>query len=113
MALIRRKLKASSDPQAMRFFMGELSYQNGTPENIRDRVSLFFLEYDIKISRHGDTAQRWANCREEVIKAWIAKAPGTRPPYWWQHDAPGKRRKGETEREFLQRHGLLIAADDT
>ena len=29
-----------------------------------------------------------ATARDEILKEWIATAPGTRPVHWWRFDAP-------------------------
>jgi hypothetical protein len=114
MGKLRRRLKVASDPYAIRYFMGELVHQyKTTPENYKDQVASLFLGCPNMVHRLGTPLERWENCKVEVLRLWIAKAPGTRPPHWWDHDAPGKRKKGESERKFLERHGLLLAADDT
>jgi hypothetical protein len=38
-------------------------------------------------------AAAWAAHREEIIAAWADDHPGTRPLYWWRHDAPELRRR--------------------
>lgn len=30
----------------------------------------------------------WDEMRDEVLEAWIAEKPGTRPQHWWMYDAP-------------------------
>lgn len=35
-----------------------------------------------------DCPTPWEQCRETVLADWIRKFPGTRPSYWWDHDAP-------------------------
>ena len=32
--------------------------------------------------------EEWRACREALLEAWIAEAPGTRPHGWWLFDAP-------------------------
>ncbi len=49
----------------------------------------------------------WEAVKAELLPAWIREHPGTRPFAWWELDAPDPRDPGETEAEFLRRHGLL------
>jgi hypothetical protein len=48
---------------------------------------LFVLDSPTDGGRHtrGDV---WAAVRDELLAAWIAERPGTRPWAWWLHDAP-------------------------
>jgi hypothetical protein len=64
----------------------------------------------------------WRIHEEKLLRLWIegwlpaatAKftgftdpgRPGTRPPGWWKHRAPEPRRRGESERKYLDRLGL-------
>lgn len=34
----------------------------------------------------------WEQLRDEIMEAWIAERPGTRPWAWWEWDAPERRR---------------------
>ena len=36
--------------------------------------------------------QAWDELRDEILPAWIAEHPGTRPYAWWVFDAPEPRR---------------------
>lgn len=49
----------------------------------------------------------WNAYRRVVLAWWVQHHPGTRPPLWWRFDAPGQRRRGESELAFLRRRGLL------
>ena len=49
----------------------------------------------------------WADVEAELLPAWIADHPGTRPWAWWEEEAPGRRGEGESELDFLKRHNLL------
>jgi hypothetical protein len=51
------------------------------PENNFDA---WILKYD----HDGKTKQLWESHRESVIAEHVKESPGTRPPLWWQHDAP-------------------------
>lgn len=89
--------------------------------------------------------EAWEDLRDELLPAWIAENPGTRPWAWWKFDAPEPRRRiqrvltpdeqqrvrkhsgdaaleqysrylkgsplNEPERDFLERNGLLTAAE--
>jgi hypothetical protein len=52
-------------------------------------------------------ADQWEECRAEVLAGWVREKPGTRPSTWWRLDAPEPRPEGESEAEYLERHGLL------
>jgi len=53
----------------------------------------------------------WCDHRERIIAEHIAEFPGTRPPQWWQRDAPEALDTDETEAAYLARHGLLSAEE--
>ena len=36
--------------------------------------------------------QAWEEFRDELLPAWIAEHPGSRPHAWWLYDAPERRR---------------------
>ena len=49
---------------------------------------------------------------EPSMKPWTfvpTPNPGERPWAWWQFDAPEPLPEGETERHYLERHGLIDA----
>ncbi len=39
---------------------------------------------------HGQVREDWELVREELLAEWIARAPGTRPWGWWEHEQPKK-----------------------
>src|SRR5262245_43132117 len=43
-----------------------------------DRAERYFVKYD----------ELWPSVRERILEDWIRERPGTRPSYWWLHDAP-------------------------
>lgn len=53
----------------------------------------------------------WAEVRDELLPQWIREKPGTRPFGWWRDEAPELRGEGETELDYLRRHGLLTSAE--
>jgi hypothetical protein len=55
--------------------------------------------------------QFWAEHCERVVGHHIRRHPGTRPDRWWEFSAPGPRRKGESEYDYLERHGLLLPSE--
>jgi hypothetical protein len=60
----------------------------------RERVTALWREYgDLIIARH------------------VARWPFSRPPNWWRLDAPEWLREGETQREYLERHKLLMPSE--
>jgi hypothetical protein len=59
-----------------------------------DRVTALWREYgDLIVARH------------------VARWPFSRPPNWWRIDAPEWLREGETQREYLERHKLLLPSE--
>lgn len=56
-------------------------------------------------------AAAWRGLRDDVLAAWVAVAPLTRPPAWWTHDAPEPRDLSETEGAYLARHGLVLPGE--
>lgn len=56
-------------------------------------------------------AAAWDELRDDVLGAWVAVAPLTRPPSWWKFDAPAPRDPRETEGAYLARHGLVLAGE--
>lgn len=60
---------------------------------------------------HPETLRRWALHRDGIIKTWITEHPGSRPWAWWMIEAPAPRDPGETELDYLRRHGLLTKAE--
>lgn len=53
----------------------------------------------------------WNLHRDSVFPQWIERNPGTRPRAWWCFDAPAARRKDESERQYLERHKLLVEGE--
>lgn len=35
-----------------------------------------------------DIHAAWTEVRDKILAEWITTAPGTRPSFWWKHDAP-------------------------
>lgn len=58
-----------------------------------------------------EPAELWRAHRSRVLAWWIGKHPGTRPELWWRFDAPGERRRSESEAAFLRRHRLLAPGE--
>ncbi len=70
------------------------------------------------------SAEAWAVLGAGLTAAWSRGearradgapprgAPGTRPWGWWEYEAPGPRRPGEAEADYLRRHGLLGADEE-
>ena len=48
----------------------------------------------------------WIVHRETVLDIWIADNAGTRPLYWWKHEAPEARRKQLEGTEKIIYHAL-------
>jgi hypothetical protein len=47
--------------------------------------------------RPGALERLWETWRDDLLAAWVAAHPGSRPHAWWQVDAPGPReRRGGT-----------------
>lgn len=56
-------------------------------------------------------AMDWKRHRAHLLPEWIRERPGTRPYAWWLFDAPEVRSEDESERDYLERHGLLTDED--
>jgi hypothetical protein len=83
------------------------------PENA-DTAVWWSLECDGgELFREGrpSIAELWASYGPAVLRDWIPKHPCTRPNLWWTFDGPDEPRDGESEASYLQRHGLLTAAE--
>jgi hypothetical protein len=50
----------------------------------------------------------WREYSDVIISRHIARFPCSRPVNWWRYNAPELRRPGESQYEFLKRHGLLL-----
>jgi hypothetical protein len=85
----------------------ERAYANGTNEiamradweELRDEI----LEWSV----FGCDA--WPKCPPWVFL--LPEGPGFRPWAWWQFDAPEPLPEGETERAYLERHGLVLPGE--
>jgi hypothetical protein len=53
----------------------------------------------------------WAQYGDVIVARHIANCPGTRPVNWWRFSATAPRRPGETQRQYLERHGLLLPSE--
>jgi hypothetical protein len=60
-----------------------------------DSAEWWALEADEPLfSRDGRTgAELWREHRAAVLAWWVGEHPGTRPRWWWRHDAPGPRQR--------------------
>ena len=54
----------------------------------------------------------WQAVGKSIVAEWAGNAPGTRPRCWWKFDAPEPRGAGETQAEYLRRHGLLLPGEE-
>ena len=54
----------------------------------------------------------WQRHRERLLHEWISKAPGTRPWFWWKHEAPEPRRRidGRPHPFDCEERSLKVAA---
>jgi hypothetical protein len=86
----------------------------------RQRASLSFREKRWLLS--GRPGALWFLQRRRVETLWreygdlivarhVARWPFSRPPNWWHLDAPEWLREGETQREYLERHRLLLPSE--
>jgi len=53
----------------------------------------------------------WAEFGDQITARHAASHPFTRPPNCWRFSAPEPRREGETQREYLERHRLLLPSE--
>jgi hypothetical protein len=70
-----------------------------------------------------DVAELWETHRDQVLRDWVfgyeddpshgwqAGRPGTRPGAWWVFDVVEPRREGESQLDYLARHGLLLPGE--
>jgi hypothetical protein len=56
--------------------------------------------------------ERWRLAEPTVLFWWKRNRPGTRPSRWWVWSAPELRPKGESELDYLRRHGLLDKVEE-
>lgn len=75
---------ASACPEWVKlfFFTGE-GPAEGSPDHA-EYVRVRFLE-------QGALAALWREHGAALLREWIRTRPGTRPPGWWHHEAPGLR----------------------
>jgi hypothetical protein len=61
-----------------------------TGDYVRDRQIPGIFECFRLTGPHarGELRQIWLELRDEILDAWIAERPGTRPYGWWEFDAP-------------------------
>ena len=68
-----------------------------TPKTRRAEVSADMIDYLsdretgnpwIYFTSDDELRAAWNEVRDEILAAWIATAPGTRPSHWWRFDAP-------------------------
>jgi hypothetical protein len=62
--------------------------------------ALYFLE-------RAHVEKLWHKYADAIMARHIARYPGTRPANWWRFNAREPRRIGESQYEYLKRHGLL------
>jgi hypothetical protein len=53
----------------------------------------------------------WREYGDLIVARHVARWPFSRPPNWWGLDAPEWLREGETQREYLERHRLLLPSE--
>jgi hypothetical protein len=57
-------------------------------------------------------AEVWRGARDELLRRWIGLYPGTRPPAWWEFEAPSEPMgDDEPEYDYLDRIGELDPAE--
>ncbi len=78
-----------------------------------DLARAFAFEMRADYLMGSGTAARavWNRHREWALAAWIEAMPGTRPPLFYEFDAPEPRDPAESERAYLKKHKLLTAAE--
>jgi hypothetical protein len=87
--------------------LADRAYANGTDEvgmradweRLRDEI--------IQWSVFG--CEPWPNCPLWVFLT--PDGPGFRPWAWWKFDAPEPLPEGETQRAYLERHGLMLPGE--
>jgi hypothetical protein len=67
----------------------------------------WFLEREFGPDWEDIAAAAWQFHGRRLTAEWIGRRPGTRPPAWWEFEAPAPRLAGESEYVYLLRHGLL------
>jgi hypothetical protein len=60
-----------------------------------------------KEARSEAARRAWFELWQDLLPLFIDVNPGCRPWAWWQWDAPEPIGDGETEYDYLKRHGLL------
>jgi hypothetical protein len=109
-------MKHRLKPQTVRVALIERAWCKGAFAELLPHLSEKERDWaeleDILVSgNEAKLRQMWQRNREPVLEEWIRVAPGTRPPLWWQFDAPERRRRNESEATYLQRHKLLRAIE--
>lgn len=79
------------------------------PEVPRDRASLEWMRKGQPGLLFGDRHPKdlWKLFGPEATELFVDNNPGRRPAGWWLYDAPEPRPAGESETDYLRRHGLL------
>jgi hypothetical protein len=78
-------------------------------ETIPDNFERWVLDEDC--SPFFTVRDLWEEQRDEVLSAYIADNPGSRPSLWWKYDAPEEPDGSETEAMYLKRHCLFLPGE--
>ena len=100
-------------PYELAFLLDDDSYCR--PNIPRDLVSLSLLRQGHPGLLFGDKHPKdlWTEHGAEAFAIFIEANPGKRPVGWWLYEAPEPRDSGESEPDYLRRHGLLTAGEKT
>jgi hypothetical protein len=98
----RRRRPSTAQPWMTEYLLYGYYTLPGGQRSVRKGLGLLFGE---------PMPPPWEDVRADLLPDWIRQHPGTRPFAWWRDEAPEPRREGESEVEYLRRHGLLTPAE--
>lgn len=101
----RRLKRREFAPWEVRYFLGDIGMYTPVEQIEAEGLNPFLVGFvDAMPSEY---RAMWHRAREATLEVWTVRHPGTRPPAWWEFDAP-EVRTDESEHEYLERLGLLV-----
>lgn len=70
-----------------------------------DPMAAFFSR--LSDANEAEVSEAWETMKDELLPRFIRDNPGRRPWGWWACESPERRRRDESERDYLERLDLL------